>query len=493
MENLWHLKMTYAQLPSGFFQNTQPTAVQNAKGLLFNNLLASEIGLLNNSANSDLNYPNHLTDVLSGNETFEGVTSIAQAYAGHQFGHFTKLGDGRAVLLGEYQQSDNQLMDIQLKGSGPTVFSRRGDGRAALGPMLREYLLSEAMHSLEVPTTRSLSVCLSGESVQRENILRGAILTRLAKSHIRVGTFEYAIAFLNKNDLRELANYVILRHLPMAKGSLTPYKELLKNVIEKQALLIAKWMKYGFIHGVMNTDNVSISGETIDYGPCAFMEAYVPRQVFSSIDHQGRYAFNNQPNITSWNLACFAETLIPLLDDNVETAYQIAEECLSEFKLKFETHWHQEMLLKIGLKNPNVENIILLQDLLKIMELNSLDFTNTFLHLSYDDFNGETSKYGSFKISKLDEWKNRWFISIEKESKDLDLARKIMKNHNPLWIARNHLVEKALAMAEKNLDLSLFLDLLEALRSPFRENNQWSHFQKPAEESERVCQTFCGT
>ena len=492
MTNFLDLKSTYRQLPKGFYQAVEPTAVARAQGLLFNHKLASDLGMLNESPTPDTDYPTHLIDVFSGNDIFDGVTPIAQAYAGHQFGHFNKLGDGRAVLLGEYSRGED-LIDIQLKGSGPTAFSRTGDGRAALGPMLREYIISEAMHYLGVPTTRSLSVCLSGEKVRRSDFLQGAVLTRLASSHIRVGTFEYAAAFLGLDDLKALADYVISRHYPESWGSQNPYQELLNNVIREQALLISKWMKFGFIHGVMNTDNVSVAGQTIDYGPCAFLESYEPNQVFSSIDHQRRYAYDQQPHIAHWNLARFAETLLPLLDDKESEALTIARECLSLFQDQFAANLYKEMLSKIGIENSNEESKTLLTDLLKIMEQHKFDFTNTFVHLTNILGNDKSDASCLDENSELSEWKKRWLSFLSNPSADLDSAKNLMKQNNPLRIPRNHLVEKALTLAEEESDLSLFLDLLDAVRNPFIENERWNLFQKPAEAGERVFQTFCGT
>ena len=340
----WNFDNTYSKLPESFISKISPISVKSPELTIFNYNLAEKLGLNFSSIEK-----NDLSKLFSGNLLPEGSKSIAQAYAGHQFGHFTMLGDGRAVLMGEHVSKNNERFDIQFKGSGQTPFSRNGDGRAALGPMLREYIISEAMHSLNVPTTRSLAVVKTGEDVVRENILQGAILTRVASSHLRVGTFQYVAMRNNESELTTLVDYTINRHYPNIKKSKNKALDLLKVLIELQIDLVVNWMRVGFIHGVMNTDNMSISGETIDYGPCAFMDNNSPNTVFSSIDHRGRYAYGNQPNVAQWNLACLGECLLPLIHSDRNKAIQFIEEILSDFESKFRNYWLSGMYKKIGL------------------------------------------------------------------------------------------------------------------------------------------------
>ena len=368
---------SYSRLPENFYERIDPIAVKNPKLIRFNKLLAEEIGL------DPIKDNNHLETIFSGNVLPKDSDPIALAYAGHQFGHFVpQLGDGRAVLLGEVSNHDGFRFDIQLKGSGPTSFSRGGDGRAPLGPVIREYIMSEAMHFLNIPTTRSLAMVATDELVSRETLLPGGVLTRIASSHIRVGTFEYFAAQGDQKNLKLLADYAINRHYSNIDESNNRYQIFLESVCDKQASLIAKWMEVGFIHGVMNTDNTSISGETIDYGPCAFMDSYHPETVFSSIDHHGRYAYGNQPNIAQWNLARLSECLLPLIDNDSNKAITIAEEILDSFGRKFEDYWFSGMCEKIGLPGSKKNNRALLQDLLKLMQKNQSDFTLTFWYLS---------------------------------------------------------------------------------------------------------------
>ncbi len=368
---------SYSRLPENFYERIDPIAVKNPKLIRFNKLLAEEIGL------DPIKDNNHLETIFSGNVLPKDSDPIALAYAGHQFGHFVpQLGDGRAVLLGEVSNHDGFRFDIQLKGSGPTSFSRGGDGRAPLGPVIREYIMSEAMHFLNIPTTRSLAMVATDELVSRETLLPGGVLTRIASSHIRVGTFEYFAAQGDQKNLKLLANYAINRHYSNIDESNNRYQIFLESVCDKQASLIAKWMEVGFIHGVMNTDNTSISGETIDYGPCAFMDSYHPETVFSSIDHHGRYAYGNQPNIAQWNLARLSECLLPLIDNDSNKAITIAEEILDSFGRKFEDYWFSGMCEKIGLPGSKKNNRALLQDLLKLMQKNKSDFTLTFWYLT---------------------------------------------------------------------------------------------------------------
>lgn len=372
----WHFDNTYSKLSETFKEEIKPIPVKNPELVILNEQLAKELNLdFSNISQQDL------SKLFSGNILPEGSHSIAQAYAGHQFGHFTMLGDGRAVLIGEHLSNKNQRFDIQFKGSGRTSFSRRGDGRAALGPMLREYIISEAMHALNIPTTRSLAVVKTGENVIRDQFLPGAILTRVAASHIRVGTFQYIAAKQNLEELEILVNFTIDRHYPNLKKSKNKALDLLNVLIDKQSELVVNWMRVGFIHGVMNTDNMAISGETIDYGPCAFMDHYDPQTVFSSIDEYGRYAYDNQPKITKWNLARFAECLIPLIDKDEETAVKLATDAINNFENIYETRWLNMMRDKLGLFGEDKNDKKLILDLLDWMKINKADFTNTFCFL----------------------------------------------------------------------------------------------------------------
>ncbi len=372
----WHFDNSYSKLSKTFKEDIKPTPVHEPELVILNEELAKNLNL--NFSGID---KKKLAEIFSGNSLPDGTNSIAQAYAGHQFGHFTMLGDGRAVLLGEHLVNKNQRFDIQFKGSGRTSFSRGGDGRAALGPMLREYIISEAINALNIPTTRSLAVVKTGEKVVRENLLNGAILTRVASSHIRVGTFQYIAATQNLEDLNTLVNYTITRHYPEIQSSKNKALDLLSIVMEKQCQLVINWMRVGFIHGVMNTDNMAISGETIDYGPCAFMDQYDPKTVFSSIDKFGRYAFSNQPPITKWNLARFAECLIPLIDKDENTAIKIATELIDNFQIIYEQKWLNMMRDKLGLFGEDKNDQTLINKLLNWMKNNNADYTNTFCHL----------------------------------------------------------------------------------------------------------------
>src|SRR5210317_1164409 len=373
----WHFDNTYSKLPKSFLENIKPVPVKDPKLIILNKNLAEQLNL-DFSKFSDTD----LAKMFSGNSLPEGSETIAQAYAGHQFGHFTMLGDGRAVMLGEHLDKENKRFDIQFKGSGRTSFSRSGDGRAVLGPMLREYIISEAMHALNIPTTRSLAVVSTGEEVVREQMLPGAILTRVASSHIRVGTFQYIAATQNPDDLKTLFNYTIDRHYPEIKDSKTKALDLLNLLMQKQCELVINWMRVGFIHGVMNTDNMTVSGETIDYGPCAFMDYYHPQTVFSSIDQNGRYSYNNQPRITKWNLARFAECIIPLIDQDEQKAISIATETINNFASAFNSAWISGMRAKLGLFDEEDADFTLVQNLLQWMETSKADFTSTFRDLT---------------------------------------------------------------------------------------------------------------
>lgn len=464
-------KYTYTTLPSYFFEKTDPTPVADPKRLLYNAELGEELGF---SDSEDL------TPLLSGNHLESGMTPIAQAYAGHQFGYFTMLGDGRAILLGERMHQDGQLRDVQLKGAGPTRYSRRGDGRGTLSAMLREYLISEAMFHLKIPTTRSLSVIQTGEMVQREQLEPGGILTRISKGHIRIGTFQYA-ASISSEMVRKLADYVIHRLYPELEGN-NQYLKLLLRVIEDQASLVAKWQSVGFIHGVMNTDNMSIAGETIDYGPCAFMDTYHPKTVFSSIDQNGRYAYDQQGQIAKWNLARFAETLLSLLDTKPERALKLAETALSTFDSHYQAHWEQLFCHKIGLQTYDAHALNLVQELLDIMLENQLDFTNTYNNLMNPVYQAP--------LPDLEAWIKRWREHLKNKSSFED-ALEVMQEVNPRIIPRNHQVEKAL-QAAVNGDMSVYTKLLNALQSPYDQQTERTYMLPPTPE-ERVLRTFCGT
>ncbi|WP_432362368.1 protein adenylyltransferase SelO [Sporosarcina sp. UB5] len=478
----WHFDNSYSRLPEPFYAKTDPEKAPSPELVIFNHPLAESLGL-----NAEALQSEEGVDILAGNRIPEGAAPIAQAYAGHQFGHFTMLGDGRAVLLGEQMTPEGKRIDIQLKGSGRTPFSRGGDGRAALGPMLREFIISEAMHALGIPTTRSLAVIVTGAPVQREEPLEGAVLTRIAASHIRVGTFQYAAARQVVEDLRTLADYTIDRHYPEVANDPNPYVSLLRKVMEKQASLLAKWQLVGFIHGVMNTDNMAISGETIDYGPCAFMDTYDPATVFSSIDRQGRYAYGNQPGIAEWNLARFTETLLPLFDEDQEKAIDIAEQTLSGYAKLYHGYWLAGMRSKLGLFNEDQQDETLVKDLLKIMKDNQADYTNTFRALTIGDLNA----LPMCKTTEFNEWHARWKARLESEAKSESAVKQLMRENNPSIIPRNHRVEEALEAAVEG-DFSVMESLLAALENPYAYSADQEKYVAPS-ASETPYRTFCGT
>ncbi len=478
----WNFDNTYFNLSNTFKENINPVPVKNPKLVLFNNELASSLNLDFSKIDNK-----ELSKIFSGNLLPKGSNSIAQAYAGHQFGHFTMLGDGRAVLIGEHTTKSNKKYDIQFKGSGKTAFSRNGDGRAALGPMLREYLISEAMNALKIPTTRSLAVVKTGENIIREKNLQGAILTRVASSHIRVGTFQYIAARKKKDELEILLNYVIKRHYPNIQNSKNKSLDLLKAVIEKQIDLVVNWMRVGFIHGVMNTDNMSISGETIDYGPCAFMDTYDPKTVFSSIDQMGRYAYCNQPIITKWNLSRFAECLIPLIDKDQNKSIEIATEIINSFEKKYEEKWLNMMRDKLGLFGIEDKDKILILDLLTWMHRKKIDYTNTFCHL----MNFEIEKKENFKDDDFLDWKKRWQNRLKANNNTPIKYLKLMRSVNPLVIPRNHKVEKILNEACEN-NIKPLVRFLEVLNNPYSEQKDILAYQTPTSSKEKY-QTFCGT
>ncbi|MDC1155357.1 YdiU family protein [Candidatus Pelagibacter sp.] len=478
----WHFENTYSRLSDSFREEIKPIPVSNPELAIINESLSSELNLDFSKIDKK-----ELSKIFSGNLLPNGSNSIAQAYAGHQFGHFTMLGDGRAVLIGEHINKANRKYDIQLKGSGKTAFSRNGDGRAALGPMLREYIISEAMNSLKIPTTRSLAVVKTGEDVQREKVLQGAVLTRVASSHIRVGTFQYIAARQKKDELKTLFDYTIDRHFPEIKDSNTQAIDLLNLLIERQCDLVVNWMRVGFIHGVMNTDNMTISGETIDYGPCAFMDAYDPKTVFSSIDQTGRYAYCNQPVITKWNLARFAECLVPLIEKDQKKAIQIATEIINSFEKKYEEKWMNMMRDKLGLFGLDDKDKFLILDLLTWMHEKKADYTNTFCHLMRLD----PKKNNLFDDNDFMNWKKRWEERSIKNNNTSKKCLELMRNNNPLVIPRNHKVEEALEAAEKN-DFKPLNQLIEILKNPYTQKNDIHDYQIPSNSNKKY-QTFCGT
>lgn len=479
----WNFENSYANLPDLLFTKQNPIPVRAPQLIKLNESLASELGL-----NADELRASDGVEVFAGNQIPEGADPLAQAYAGHQFSYFNKLGDGRAVLLGEQITPQGERVDVQLKGSGRTPYSRGGDGRAALGPMLREYIISEAMHALGIPTTRSLAVLTTGEEIVRESLLPGAILTRIAASHIRVGTFQYAAQWGTLEELRELADYTIKRHYPNMEDGDNRYVSFLKEVIKRQASLIAKWQLVGFIHGVMNTDNMAISGESIDYGPCAFMDTYDPATVFSSIDREGRYAYGNQPYIGSWNLARLAEALLPLFDEDEEGAIELAQDALSDFSEQFHEHWLQGMRAKLGIFNDEPEDEALIEAFLLLMQKNKADYTNTFRALSQDKPE-DTILHG---ITEFAEWQEQWQARLDRQEQSKDDSLRLMRSSNPAVIPRNHRVEAALEAAEQG-DLCVMNNLLEALSNPYAYSEEQAEYALLPDESPRPYRTFCGT
>ena len=524
-ESGWKLDNSYTKLPKSLFAAINPSGVSFPEMVVLNHELAESLGLNMEELRSKTGL-----EIFAGNWIPEGAQPIAQAYAGHQFGHFTMLGDGRALLLGEQITPKGERMDIQLKGSGRTPYSRGGDGRAALGPMLREFIISEAMHALGIPTTRSLAVVATGETVFREKEMPGAVLTRVAASHIRVGTFQFLSKWRDIEELKALANYTIDRHFSgagsagdaggsiSAEGGVSAgdgkYLYLLKEVIKRQAELIAKWMLVGFIHGVMNTDNMAISGETIDYGPCAFMDTYDPETVFSSIDMNGRYAYGNQPGIAAWNLARFAETLLPLLHEDEKEAIRIAEEAVSGFDDLFMGHWLAGMRAKLGLFKEEPEDEGLIRDLLASMLQHQGDYTNTFRGLTLMDFKvigntgkdlidkNLTEKYSPertpseselFASHEFARWYEKWQSRLSRQHQSEEEVRRLMKRSNPGVIPRNHRVEEALGAAWKDGDLSVMERLFRVISDPYAYSPEQEEYAKLPVTSNRGYRTFCGT
>ena len=480
----WNFDNSYARLPGLLFSTIKPTPVRSPKLVILNEQLAVSLGLSVQVLQSEDG-----VGALAGNQIPDGALPLAQAYAGHQFGYFTMLGDGRALLLGEQITPQGERFDIQLKGSGRTPYSRRGDGRAALGPMLREYIISEAMHALGIATTRSLAVVTTGESVIRETDLPGAILTRVAASHLRVGTFEYVSEWGTIEDLRILADYTLKRHFPYIKAEESRYLALLQEVIKRQAGLIAQWQLVGFIHGVMNTDNMTVSGETIDYGPCAFMDAYDPATVFSSIDVQGRYAYGNQPHIGTWNLTRFAETLLPLLHVDQAQAVKLARDALSDFAVLYHCNWLTGMRAKLGIFNEETQDEALVVDLLSMMKKYRADYTNTFRALTFDTPE-DTALSGTLEFTQ---WHERWQARLSKQQEEKASSHQLMRNSNPAVIPRNHRVEAALESAVQQGDYSVMERLLSVLSRPYAHSPEQAEYTTLPELSARPYRTFCGT
>jgi len=520
----WNWLHSYAQLSDKLYHLQQPTPVQDPELVVLNESLAAQLGL-------DIQaLEKHGASILGGNEQAEGSLPLAQAYAGHQFGHFTMLGDGRALLLGEHATPSGQVVDIQLKGSGRTPYSRGGDGRAALGPMLREYIISEALHGLGIPTTRSLAVVETGETVQREKALPGAILTRVADSHIRVGTFQYAANWGGVDVLEQLVDYTVKRHYPEIASSDNKALDLLRAVIDKQSKLIAQWQLVGFIHGVMNTDNMAISGQSIDFGPCAFMNRYDPNTVFSSIDTAGRYAYRNQPQIAAWNLARLAEALLPLIDADSTRGIELAEEALTEFGASYRKNWLAGMRKKLGLVDDNEQAEELIFDLLEMLEQAGADYTNTFRQLtqqaldqmqeqksqaqSHEGLEGQPKQQAEAQSieepqelsqqhcgasalerqSNWSSWQERWQQLRVNGSVSLQQSALMMKESNPNLIARNHIVEQVIASAVEEANYEPLEQFVAALREPYAYSDaQLTYVQPPAEQVDQSYVTYCGT
>lgn len=486
----------YVTLGEAFYVKTQPTSVARPGLIKFNDELASELGVSVNGSNS-----NDVAELFSGNVIPEGAEPLAMAYAGHQFGHFNaQLGDGRAILLGELS-SESGVFDVHLKGSGRTFYSRDGDGRAALGPVLREYLVSEAMEKLGVPTTRALAAVTTGEEVERERLLPGGVITRIASSFVRVGTFQYFSARGDVESIQKLADYVIDRNYPQAREAINPYAALLNAVVIGQASLIAQWMQLGFIHGVMNTDNMSIACETIDYGPCAFMDAFAHDQVFSYIDRHGRYAYNNQPSICLWNLTRLAESLVPLLAEDTQEAVEIARDILQTYVALYEKNWLAGMSAKYGLSE-NLDSTInedkaLIDALLDTMAVNHADFTLTFFYLSRLSVKSSEQDNELRSLfenpGQFDDWAIKWRKRLSEQALSDEQRQINMQAVNPVYIPRNHQIEAAIRAAEDFGDFSVFHDLHEVLQNPFEQQTGKDHYMLPPEPHEIVRQTFCGT
>ncbi|HED17379.1 MAG TPA: YdiU family protein [Gammaproteobacteria bacterium] len=487
----------YVNLGDAFYVKTAPSPVASPGLIQFNDGLAKELGL--SSANLD---SADGAALFAGNLIPEGAEPLAMAYAGHQFGHFNpQLGDGRAIHLGEIDNPEGTSFDVQLKGSGRTFYSRGGDGRAALGPVLREYLVSEAMAKLDVPTTRALAVVTTGEDVIRDQLLPGGVITRIATSFVRVGTFQFFSAKGDVEAIQKLTDYVIERNYPFVRHTDNPYAAFLKSVVDSQAALIAKWMQLGFIHGVMNTDNMSIAGETIDYGPCAFMDSYDHDQVFSSIDRNGRYAYSNQPSIGLWNLTRLSESIIPLLADDTEVAVEVAQDILKTYIDTYQDYWLTGMRAKCGLSastnTPVNDDKELIEELFNSMAENNADFTLTFFHLSKLTAQPSEQDHHIRRLfdnpKQFDDWATKWRKRLSDETQSETDRQVYMRSVNPVYIPRNHQIEAAIRAAEDHNDFSVFHDLLEVLQNPYIEQKGKIRYTLPPEPDEVVKQTFCGT
>jgi uncharacterized protein YdiU (UPF0061 family) len=477
------LESGYGRLPERFYARLSPTAVAKPRLIAFNHTLASELGLDVSGLDAQA-----LARIFSGNELPPGADPLATAYAGHQFGSFVaQLGDGRAILLGEVRDLNGARREIQLKGAGRTPYSRGGDGRAALGPVLREYLVSEAMYALGIPGTRALAAALSGEEVFREARLPGAVFTRVAASHVRVGTFQFFAARGDLEAVQLLANFVIERHYPEIRGAASPYAALLDAVIDRQASLVSRWMGVGFIHGVMNTDNMTLSGETIDFGPCAFMDEYDPATVFSSIDSRGRYSYANQPHAAQWDLARLAEALLSLLDPTPEKALEIANTAIAAFPRKFADHWLSLMRRKLGLHTAEESDLSLVEGLLELMHSHRCDFTLTFRELC------DVAVGAGAGAGPLDDWIAAWRVRLSREPLDPAVRRVAMRSVNPRFIPRNHRIEQVIRAAVDATDFEPFMRLSTVLSRPFEDQPAFEEYAKPPQPAERVLQTFCGT
>lgn len=500
---MFHFDNSYSRLPERFYASVYPEAVEGPKLLKFNVDLARELQLDAEEFGPDAD-ENRLAAIFGGNVLPAGAEPIAMAYAGHQFGNFVpQLGDGRAILLGEVIDVNGKRRDIQLKGAGPTPYSRRGDGRAALGPVLREYIVSEAFAALGIPATRALAAVATGEAVYRETPQQGAVFVRVAASHVRIGTFQFLAARGDTDGIRVLADYVIERHYPDLKAEQNPYLALLRGVAERQAKLVARWLGVGFIHGVMNTDNMTISGETIDFGPCAFLDEYDPLKVFSSIDAQGRYAYRNQPGIAQWNIARLAECLLPLIDADEEKAVEAANGVLKEFGERFQAAWLAEFSQKIGLSGEEEGDGELVQGLLSAMHKGEADFTLTFRRLG-DAVTpqGDAAFLGGFSDGVMEagvtvkaavlEWLVQWRLRLERDGHGAEAQRGAMRAKNPAIIARNHRIEEAIAAANYG-DFSFFERLTQALERPYEDQPEFADLMTPPTVDQRVLRTFCGT
>jgi serine/tyrosine/threonine adenylyltransferase len=475
---------TYAKLPSRFYENIMPAKFSNPQLLQFNSDLAGQLGLTTNHLSSE-----DIAQIFSGQNILETSQPIAMAYAGHQFGHFVpQLGDGRAILLGEIVTAEQKRFDIQLKGAGITKFSRKGDGKSALGPVIREYIVSEAMYHLGVPTTRSLAAVATNETVHRETLQPGGILTRIASSHIRIGHFEYFAARRDAEGLRTLVKYCVHRHYPEIENAKDIYLAFFKKVLESQAALIAHWMDIGFIHGVMNTDNMLISGETIDYGPCAFMDNFNFEQVFSSIDKYGRYAYISQAPIAEWNLSRLADCLIPLYDTEAQSMVAVFENELSNFRTMFESHWGRRMSLKLGLLTHEPQDLEIIKNWLQYLQEENLDYTLSFRKLAkHVEVSSEFKPTDKFK-----EFETLWRQRLKAQGADINEVKLKMNQVNPVYIPRNHQIESAIQGAIHG-DLRVFKDLIQVLKNPFQNQPGFEAYSNPPLPEERITKTFCGT